>query len=119
MSKLASIAGVSIFVGVWVLWPFAMYGSQYVFSKQVRFDINDCGSPWSKLVQFFTGWIVMCIIYAFFTFLLVTLFPLINGWRQLLAVFRGVTGKKDTIESSPEADDGSEMVAHEPNRKLG
>jgi hypothetical protein len=36
MSLIASIAGGAMFVGVWILWPFAMYGSRYVFSKKVR-----------------------------------------------------------------------------------
>lgn len=38
-SKFAAIAGTFIFLGVWVIWPFAMYGSDYVMSKQVRFKL--------------------------------------------------------------------------------
>ncbi|OAP57619.1 hypothetical protein AYL99_08357 [Fonsecaea erecta] len=80
MSKLAAIAGVSMFVGVWVIWPYAMYGSRYVFSK-----------------KFFTGWIVMCIIYAFFTFFLVTFYPLWDGRHQLKVIILGLVGKKSPV----------------------
>ncbi|KAJ9623742.1 hypothetical protein H2204_011144 [Knufia peltigerae] len=85
MSKFASFAGVAMFVGVWIIWPYAMYGSRYVFSK-----------------KFFTGWIVVCIIYAFFTFFLVTFYPLWDGRHQLKIIVLGLLGKKSPTRGIPQ-----------------
>lgn len=61
-----------------VLWPLPMYGSKYVFSK-----------------SFFTGWVVVAIIWIFVSIILVGLLPL---WESRDTIFYTVkaivTGKK-------------------------
>ena len=54
-SVVAGIASVVLFLGVWIIWPFGMYGSRYVFSK-----------------PFFTGWIIVMFIWAFATLIFVS-----------------------------------------------
>jgi hypothetical protein len=56
-----------------VLWPMPLYGSGYIFSK-----------------QFFTGWVVVGIIWIFCSFIGVGLFPIFEGRKTLASTFRFV-----------------------------
>ena len=64
-----------------ILWPMPMYGSSYVFSK-----------------KFFTGWIVVGIIWLFGTAFGVIVFPLYEGRASIVHTIRSMvldlTGKK-------------------------
>lgn len=64
-----------------ILWPMPMYGSSYVFSK-----------------KFFTGWIVVGIIWLFGTAFGVIVFPLYEGRASIVhtvrSMFLDLTGKK-------------------------
>ncbi len=68
-----------------VLWPMPMYGSGYIFSK-----------------PFFTGWVVVGIIWIFCSFFAVGLFPVFEGRRTLVNtakyIFLGSTGNKHPKE---------------------
>ncbi|RAL09700.1 sodium:solute symporter family protein [Aspergillus homomorphus CBS 101889] len=54
-----------------ILWPVPMYGSSYVFSK-----------------KFFTGWIVVGMLWLFCTTFGVVLFPLYEGRKSMLRTVR-------------------------------
>lgn len=54
-----------------ILWPIPMYASSYVFSK-----------------PFFTGWIVVGIIWLFVTTFGVVVFPLVEGRQSIIRVVR-------------------------------
>lgn len=54
-----------------ILWPIPMYASSYVFSK-----------------PFFTGWVVVGIIWLFFTTFGVVVFPLVEGRQSIFRVVR-------------------------------
>ncbi|KAJ5712911.1 uncharacterized protein N7483_010092 [Penicillium malachiteum] len=54
-----------------ILWPIPMYGSSYVFSK-----------------KFFTGWIVVGIIWLFCTLFGVVVFPLYEGRESIVRVVK-------------------------------
>lgn len=56
-----------------ILWPMPMYGSKYVFSK-----------------KFFTGWVVVGIIWLFFTGFIVAFLPLWDGRKQIFYTARGL-----------------------------
>ncbi|SCU92041.1 LAFA_0F07558g1_1 [Lachancea sp. 'fantastica'] len=56
-----------------VVWPMPMYGSGYIFSK-----------------RFFTGWVVVLIIWIFFTAFAVCIYPLWEGREGIYTTFRGV-----------------------------
>jgi membrane protein YdbS with pleckstrin-like domain len=45
-----------------ILWPFPMFGSGYIFSK-----------------EFFTGWVVIGVIWVFAVFICVGIYPV---WRE-------------------------------------
>ncbi|SCU89371.1 LANO_0D04632g1_1 [Lachancea nothofagi CBS 11611] len=60
-------------VALLVVWPMPMYGSNYIFSK-----------------RFFTGWVVVLIIWMFFTGFAVCIYPLWEGREGLFTTFRGV-----------------------------
>jgi urea-proton symporter len=64
-----------------VLWPMPMYGSGYIFSK-----------------KFFTGWVVVGIMWLFFSSFCVGLFPLWQGRKTAVhtikSIIMDITGKK-------------------------
>ena len=65
--------GLTIFLAValLVIWPMPMFGSSYVFSR-----------------EFFTGWVVVGIIWLFFSTFCVGLYPLWEGRRSIARVFK-------------------------------
>lgn len=89
LRKSAKIAGyLSLFLSIamLVIWPMPMYGSRYVFSK-----------------KFFTGWVVVAIIWMFFTAFTVIIYPLYEGRHVLFTSMRGiywdVTGQSDKLKA--------------------
>ena len=72
MSKIAGGLGVIFFLGVWILWPFGMYGAYYEFS-----------------LPFFRGWIVIAIIWIFAALLIVTFLPPIEGRKSIYYTILG------------------------------
>ena len=92
-AKYARIACVVVTLILLIIWPMPMYGSGYIFSK-----------------QFFTGWIVVAIIWLFFSLFVVELLPLWQGRFAIAHVMRGMcwdlTGKshklKEWQEDHPE-----------------
>ena len=75
--------GLTVFltVALLVLWPMPMFGNGYVFSK-----------------QFFTGWVVIGIMWLFFSAGCVGLFPLWEGRKSIARTFtllgKELMGKK-------------------------
>lgn len=84
-----------------VLWPMPMYGSGYIFSR-----------------QFFTGWVVVGIIWIFCSLFAVGLFPIYEGRKTLAEtvtfIFRDITGNyhpskvQHSIEGQGEKSDHDE-----------
>ncbi|KAK5409914.1 urea active transporter [Exophiala xenobiotica] len=68
-------------IAMLVLWPMPMYGSGYVFSK-----------------KFFTGWVVVGILWLFFSTLCVGVFPLWQGRKTMAhtvkSIILDISGKK-------------------------
>ncbi|KAL6713891.1 urea active transporter [Lecanora helva] len=60
-------------IALLVLWPMPMYGSEYVFSK-----------------KFFTGWVVVGILWLFCSSFCVGLFPLWEGRHSMARTFMGI-----------------------------
>ncbi|SMN21783.1 similar to Saccharomyces cerevisiae YHL016C DUR3 Plasma membrane transporter for both urea and polyamines [Maudiozyma saulgeensis] len=56
-----------------LIWPMPMYGSHYIFSK-----------------KFFTGWVVVQIIWLFISAFCVILFPLWEGRHGIYTTLRGI-----------------------------
>lgn len=77
-----------------VLWPMPLYGSGYIFSK-----------------KFFTGWVVVGLIWLFGTAFGVILFPLYEGRANIVRVVRSmlldVSGKKSM--QRPELHEGQDV----------
>ncbi|KAL5398090.1 hypothetical protein PMIN03_001415 [Paraphaeosphaeria minitans] len=79
-SKIARWMTVFMTLAFLVLWPLPMYGSGYIFSK-----------------KFFTGWIVVGILWMFCSVFCVGFYPLWEGRktsvRTFKAIFMDITGK--------------------------
>ncbi|KAL5371344.1 hypothetical protein DPSP01_014327 [Paraphaeosphaeria sporulosa] len=79
-SKIARWMTVFMTLAFLVLWPMPMYGSGYIFSK-----------------KFFTGWVVVGILWMFCSVFCVGLYPLWEGRKTSVhtvkAIFMDVTGK--------------------------
>jgi hypothetical protein len=80
-SKIARYMTVGMTLALLVLWPMPMYGSGYVFSK-----------------KFFTGWVVVGILWMFISTFCVGLYPLWEGRKTsmgtLKSIYLDITGKK-------------------------
>lgn len=76
-SKIAKGMTVAMTISLLVLWPLPMYGSGYIFSK-----------------PFFTGWVVVGIIWLCCSSVAVGLYPLWEGRGSIVRVMRGLFGKQ-------------------------
>ena len=80
-SRIARWMTVFMTLALLVLWPMPMYGSGYVFSR-----------------KFFTGWVVVGILWMFCSAFCVGLYPLWEGRktsiRTFKSIFLDITGKK-------------------------
>ena len=56
-----------------ILWPIPLYGTGYIFSK-----------------RFFTGWVVVGILWLFFSAFCVGLYPLWEGRKSMAHTFKGI-----------------------------
>ncbi|KAI5861153.1 sodium/proline symporter [Durotheca rogersii] len=93
MTRWAIFWTIFTLLGHFFLWPFAMYGAKMVFSKSL-----------------FTAWIVVSLIYLFFTLLVSNIYPLYDGGiRKIWTVVTGRASRKGetSIEGQLEASDGS------------
>ncbi|KAG5746163.1 hypothetical protein H9Q70_011152 [Fusarium xylarioides] len=72
-TKYALYWAVATFLGHWVLWPLPMYAAKFVFSKQL-----------------FTAWIVVSLIWLWWTLIMVGFYPIWNGRGQIAAVTRSI-----------------------------
>ncbi|KAK9492345.1 Sodium:solute symporter family-domain-containing protein [Lipomyces doorenjongii] len=72
-SKIARALTVFMTVALLVLWPMPMYGSGYIFSK-----------------KFFTGWVVVGIIWILVSLIIVGIYPLWEGRFALAHTAKGV-----------------------------
>lgn len=80
-SKIAKWLTCFLTAALLVLWPFPMFGSGYIFSK-----------------EFFTGWVVIGIIWVFVAFIIVGIYPVWEGrndiGHNLKEIFLDITGKR-------------------------
>jgi len=89
-----------------VLWPMPMYGSGYIFSK-----------------KFFTGWVVVGILWMFCSAFCVGIYPLWEGRktsvRTFKAIFGEITGKgKPTRESMVVEGEGTDTPPEGMDEKI-
>lgn len=104
-STIAAVAGVALFLIVWILVPFATWGNEYVFTWRV-----------------FTGWIVVSIIWLWIALLVVTFLPPLEGWRTWATIINGIRGKKAAVPSHEERRESAATVnadtstSHKPHK---
>jgi len=72
-SKIAKGMTVLLTISLLVLWPFPMYGTGYIFSK-----------------KFFTGWVVVGILWLIGSLFCVGLFPVWEGRKDLYGTIRSI-----------------------------
>ncbi|CAF3133293.1 unnamed protein product [Rotaria sp. Silwood2] len=67
--NIARITAIVLTLCLIILWPWPMYGTAYVFSK-----------------SFFTGWVIVGIIWIFISFFIVGIYPLVEGRHSIVYV---------------------------------
>lgn len=72
-SKIGGYLTIALFLIFIILLPMPMFGTGYIFSK-----------------RFFTGWVVVWIIWMFYTAFLVCIFPLWQGRHGIYTTCRGI-----------------------------
>ncbi|CAO3665471.1 unnamed protein product [Rhizopus stolonifer] len=87
-SRFAKISSVALSLALFILWPLPMFFSRYVFSR-----------------SFFTGWVVVSIIWVFVSFLAVGVYPVFEARWTLINIFReiwrDISGKR--VPNLPQA----------------
>ncbi|KAI1610126.1 SSS family solute:Na+ symporter [Exophiala viscosa] len=82
-------------IAMLVLWPMPMYGTGYIFSK-----------------KFFTGWVVVGIMWLFFSSFCVGLFPLWQGRKTMAhtvkSIILDISGKKHPVTHGRASISGTE-----------
>jgi hypothetical protein len=68
-SKSARIIAMVLTACLTVIWPWPLYGTSYVFSK-----------------PFFTAWVILGIVWMFFSFVIVGLYPIIENYKTISSV---------------------------------
>ena len=103
-SFIAKTMTVILTLSLLVLWPMPMYGSGYVFSE-----------------KFFTGWVVIGIMWLFFSLGCVGVYPLWEGRKSLAhnisSIYKDITGKEHPSKHHrPEATyvEGKDMGVETP-----
>lgn len=80
-SRFAKAASIFLALALFILWPMPMFGSGYIFS-----------------LPFFRGWVIVSIIWVFFSTFAVGLFPLwearIDCWLMCKAIWNDITGRR-------------------------
>ena len=77
MSIFAGSAFAVLFLAIWIVWPFAMYGTRFTFSR-----------------SFFSGWITVSVIWVIISMIVVTFLPPLDGRHKIAEIVRGVMGRK-------------------------
>jgi Na+/proline symporter len=65
----ARIIAIALTFCLTIIWPWPMYGSSYVFSK-----------------EFFTAWVILGIVWMFFSFSIVGVYPIIENHQTIVSV---------------------------------
>lgn len=78
----ALFLSVFITISLVILWPIPMYASGYVFSS-----------------EFFTGWVVVLFLWAFFAAGVITLLPIWEGRLPMYMVWKHIVGGKQQLEA--------------------
>lgn len=98
--KISKSMTVAMALAFLVVWPMPMYGSGYIFSK-----------------QFFTGWVVVGIIWIFCSLFTVGLFPVFEGRKTLVStvkfIFLDITGQYHPKKMPRPIEGESEQNGHE------
>ncbi|KAG2178012.1 hypothetical protein INT43_003265 [Umbelopsis isabellina] len=106
-SRFAKISSLVLTLVLVILWPLPMFGSQYVFSR-----------------EFFTGWVVVSIIWIFCSTCAVAIYPVIESRAAIATVFKGIYQDITSFgksESSPQgtsiasSGDQAEVILAEKN----
>ncbi len=72
-SRFARILAVTVSVCFIIIWPWPMYGSSYIFSK-----------------PFFTAWIIIGVVWMLISFIVVSIYPLIEGRQTIISVCKSL-----------------------------
>lgn len=96
-SRFAKISSIVLSLALFVLWPLPMFFSRYVFSK-----------------SFFTGWVVVSIIWVFISTFAVGVYPVYESRHTIVSItreiWRDIRGKR--VPNLPQTNDNA-MISEE------
>ena len=91
-SKIARLTALVLTLALIILWPWPMYGTAYVFTK-----------------PFFTAWIILGIVWMFISFIIVGIYPLVEGRRSILSVSKNIFAHIKAVQSKKELSSSKEI----------
>ncbi|KAM0786770.1 hypothetical protein ACM66B_002205 [Microbotryomycetes sp. NB124-2] len=69
-----------LFLALFIIWPFSMYGTGYIFSR-----------------KFFTGWVIVSLLWAIFAFASVVVLPIVEGRHTLASLVKSAFTKGTAV----------------------
>lgn len=93
-SRFAKISSVILTLVLVILWPLPMFGSQYVFSR-----------------EFFTGWVVVSIIWIFCSTCAVAIYPVFESRAAIATVFKGMYHDITSFGKSQNSSQGTSIAS--------
>jgi hypothetical protein len=105
-SKIAKITTATMTLALLVLWPMPLYGTGYIFSE-----------------KFFSGWVIVGIIWLMCSTMAVGVYPLWEGRKSLARNFGGMwrdltgKGRRGRATQVVEGEKGEESGTQTPNAK--
>ena len=93
-SKIARITAIILTAILIILIPWPMYGKSYIFSK-----------------PFFTTWLIIGVVWMFISFLIVGVYPVIEGWSSMRSLLERIS---DQIRSRRKPIDSTEKLQTNP-----
>ena len=95
----------ALFLSLFIIWPLTMYGTKYHFSK-----------------AFFRGWVIVSLLWAFFAIFTVSVFPVIEGRRTIVAIWHTFFSRKasknldEVLETSGGSPSNSSVSEDQDNK---
>lgn len=89
---------VFLFLALFIIWPLTYVLPFLSFRILANMKIRLYGTAYKFSKKFFTGWVIVSLLWAFFSFFAVTIFPIIEGRHLLWSWAKALVGKSSKGE---------------------
>jgi hypothetical protein len=109
-----------LFLALFIIWPLR-YTSLSEKSFEIETESNPSlyGTAYKFSKSFFTGWVIVSLLWAWFALFGVTIYPLIEGRHLLFSWAKDLVGKGDHLQHGDEFDHHQHTQKHDTSPENG